>query len=113
MANTRIPLRDFFKNPQEAGHQVSPDGKYISHLASYERRLNVFVKAPGAARTRVTSETARDIAGYFWKGDRILYVKDFGGDENYHLVSVNIKGEDLKDLTAGEKVRAEVIDGLV
>jgi dipeptidyl aminopeptidase/acylaminoacyl peptidase len=108
-----IPMRDFFKNPQEAGHQISPDGKYLSWLASYERRLNVHVRPlAGGPTVRVTSETARDIAGYFWKGDRILYVKDFGGDENFHVVSVNLKGEDLKDLTPGAKVRAQIIDGL-
>ncbi len=109
-----IPLRDFFKNPQEAGHQISPDGKYLSWVASYERRLNVHVRPlAGGTAVRVTSETARDISGYFWKGDRILYVKDFGGDENFHVVSVNLKGEDLKDLTPGDKVRAQIIDGLV
>lgn len=109
-----IPIRDFFKNPQEAGHQISPDGKYLSWMAPYERRLNVFVKPVGAAdATRVTSETARDISGYFWKGNRILYVKDFGGDENFHVVSVDLKGQDLKDLTPGDKVKAQIVDGLV
>ncbi len=113
-AAKQIPMRDFFKNPQEASHQISPDGKYLSWRAPFERRMNVFVKPIGGGETqRVTGETARDIGGYFWKGDRILYAKDFGGDENFHVVSVNIKGEDLKDLTAGEKVRAEVIDGLI
>ena len=113
-AAKQVPMRDFFKNPQEAGHQISPDGKYLSWLAPYERRLNVFVKPlAGGEAKRVTGETARDIGGYFWKGDRILYVKDFGGDENFHVVSVNLKGEDLKDLTPGEKVRAQIIDGLL
>lgn len=113
-AAKQIPMRDFFKNPQEAGHQISPDGKYLSWLAPFERRLNVFVKPIGGGEgKRVTAETARDIGGYFWKGDRILYVKDFGGDENFHVVSVNLKGEDLKDLTPGEKVRAQIVDGLV
>ena len=113
-AAKQVPMRDFFKNPQEAGHQISPDGKYLSWLAPYERRLNVFVKPlNGGEARRVTSETARDIGGYFWKGDRILYVKDFGGDENFHVVSVNLKGEDLKDLTPGEKVRAQIVDGLI
>ncbi len=109
-----IPMRDFFKNPQEAGHQISPDGKYLSWVAPYERRMNVHIRPlAGGATVRVTSETARDISGYFWKGDRILYVKDFGGDENFHVVSVNLKGEDLKDLTPGEKVRAQIVDGLI
>ncbi len=113
-AAKQVPMRDFFKNPQEAGHQISPDGKYLSWLAPFERRLNVFVRPIGGGEARrVTGETARDIGGYFWKGDRILYVKDFGGDENFHVVSVNLKGEDLKDLTPGEKVRAQIVDGLV
>ena len=29
-----IPLRDFFRNPEQAGHQVSPDGRYISYARS-------------------------------------------------------------------------------
>lgn len=110
-AAKQVPLRDFFKNPEQVGHQVSPDGKYLSWAAPYERRMNVFVRPlAGAAATRVTSETARDINSYFWKGDRIVYVKDFGGDENFHVVSVDLKGGDLKDLTPGEKVRADVVD---
>jgi dipeptidyl aminopeptidase/acylaminoacyl peptidase len=109
-----IPMRDFFKNPEQTGHQVSTDGKYISWVAPYERRLNVFVRPIGGGQAvRVTSETARDIAGYFWKGDRILYAKDFGGDENFHVVSVDLKGGDLKDLTPGDKLRASIVDPLI
>jgi len=110
----QVPLRDFFKNPEQTGHQVSTDGRYLSWIAPYERRLNVYVRPiAGGAATRATSETARDIAGYFWKGDRILYVKDFGGDENFHVVSVDMKAGDLKDLTPGEKVRAQIVDILI
>jgi dipeptidyl aminopeptidase/acylaminoacyl peptidase len=112
----QLPLRDFFRNPEVAGVALSDDGKWISHLAPHEKRLNIFVRpidAPLAAATRITSETARDIAGYFWKGnDTLVYVKDFGGDENFHLVSVNRDGKVLKDLTPFPKVRAEIIDDL-
>ena len=91
-AAKQVPLRDFFKNPEQVGHQISPDGKYLAWAAPYERRMNVFVRPVGGGdATRVTSETARDINGYFWKGDRIVYVKDFGGDENFHVVSVDLK----------------------
>lgn len=107
------PMKDFFRNPEKAGFSLSPDGKYLSWMAPYESRLNVFVRPlAGGPDKRVTSETARDISGYFWKGDRILYVKDFGGDENFHVVSVDLDGKDLKDLTPGEKLRAEIVDDL-
>ena len=60
---------------------------------------------------RVSSETERSVAGYFWKGSgRIVYLKDFKGDENFHLVSVDADGTNLVDLTPFDNVRAMVID---
>jgi dipeptidyl aminopeptidase/acylaminoacyl peptidase len=113
-----IPLRDFFRNPEKTAYKISPDGRFISHTEPYERRMNVFVEPreaigkPGAA-VRVTSETERDISGYWWKNnDRIVYVRDFGGDENFHLFGVDKDGSNHRDLTPFEGVKIEVIDGL-
>ena len=36
--------------------------------------------------------------------------KDAGGDENYHVVTVDRTGGDARDLTPGEKVKANVVD---
>jgi dipeptidyl aminopeptidase/acylaminoacyl peptidase len=109
----RIPVRDFFRNPEKSDFMLSQDGRYLSWLAPYRKRLNVYVRPLAGGRTRrITSETARDLAGYFWKGDRILYEKDFGGDENFHLVSVGLDGRGLRDLTPGAKVQAQVVDDL-
>jgi dipeptidyl aminopeptidase/acylaminoacyl peptidase len=107
-----IPLRDFFKNPEKAGFQLSPDGKSISFMQSYQRRMNVFVQPrKGGPAVRVSSETERSVAGYFWKGsDRIVYAKDFKGDENYHIVSVKADGTNLVDLTPFDNVRAMILD---
>jgi dipeptidyl aminopeptidase/acylaminoacyl peptidase len=107
-----IPLRDFFRNPERSGFQISPDGNSISFVQPYQNRMNVFVQPrAGGEAVRVTSETERDVAGYFWKGSgRIVYLKDFKGDENYHVVAVQANGKNLVDLTPFEKVRAEIID---
>ena len=54
-------------------------------------RMNIFVQPlDGSALVgeprKLTSETARDISNFFWKGpDVVLYQKDFGGDENFHV----------------------------
>lgn len=42
--STEIPMRDFFKNPEKAIFQLSPDGNYISYVAPYEHRMNVYVQ---------------------------------------------------------------------
>jgi dipeptidyl aminopeptidase/acylaminoacyl peptidase len=109
-----IPLRDFFRNPERSGFQVSPDGNSISFMQPYQNRMNVFVQPrAGGEPVRVTSETERDVAGYFWKGsNRIVYLKDFKGDENFHLVAADADGENLVDLTPFEKVRAMIVDDL-
>ncbi len=124
---TRIPkayaVRDFFSNPEKAYFRLSEDGKTLGFMqpVSVEgapRRLNVFVQPlkgsqPMGEPRRLTAETARDIDIYVWKGsDRILYSKDFGGDENFHVVSVDVASGKVTDLTPGDKVRASILDAL-
>lgn len=113
-AQTQIPLENFFKNPEKVNYQVSPDGTYFSFMAPYENRLNLFVQKIGSDTTiRITSETERDIAASMWAGNnRILFVKDTGGDENYQLYGVNIDGSDLKSYTNFPNVRTQIIDPL-
>ena len=108
----QIPLEDFFRNPEKTAFQLSPNGEYYSYLAPWESRLNVFVQKTGDENAvRITSETERDIAGYLWKGDnRLLFLKDTGGDENFQLYGVNADGSDFKGLTVFEKVRTTFID---
>ncbi len=114
MAQKQIPLEDFFKNPEKTGFQISPDGKYFSYTAPYENRMNIFVQKIGAKKaTRLTSETDRDIAGYYWANPkRILYLKDNAGDENYAVYGVDKNGKNLKCLTCFEGVRTQIIDDL-
>lgn len=110
----RIPLRDFFRNPERSGYQISPDGNWISFLAPYERRMNVHIMPrTGGEPKRVTSETTRDLAGYFWKSDdRIVYLRDIDGDENWHLYSVDRNGENLIDMTPFDGVTVDIVDDL-
>lgn len=107
-----IPLRDFFRNPEQAEFQISPDGANLSFMQPYQRRMNVFVQPrAGGEAVRVTDETERDVAGHFWKGPRrIVYLKDFRGDENFHLMSVGADGRNPVDLTPFDKVRCLIID---
>lgn len=113
----------FFGNPEIAGAQISPDGKYISFLKPYNDTRNVWVKGinePFDKARVLTAETKRPVGGYFWSQDSkyILFVKDNGGDENFNVYAVNpaekpangVMVPTARNLSEGKKVRAIIFN---
>ena len=112
--NHKYSVEDFFRLPDKSRYQLSPDGTHFSFMSPYERRQNIFVQKIGSEEAvRITSETERNISGYMWVNkDRLIYIKDSGGDENFSMYAVDKDGANAKDLTPFEKVRIQVIDDL-
>lgn len=110
----RYDLKEFFKNPEKSSYQISPNGEYFSYMAPYQDRMNVFIQKAGETEgTRITEVTDRDIAGYTWANDnRVLYLKDNGGDENWALYGVDIDGQNFKPLTQFDSVTTQFVDDL-
>jgi len=110
----QIPLEDFFKNPEKSSYKISPNGDYYSFMAPYNNRMNIFIQKRGDTNSiQLTYEKDRDVAGYFWPNDnQIMFLKDDGGDENYHLYGVGIDGSNLIPYTDFKGVRAQIIDDL-
>jgi dipeptidyl aminopeptidase/acylaminoacyl peptidase len=118
------PLIDreiFFGNPEIAGAQISPDGKYIAFRKPYKDTMNIWVKRADEPFDRarlITNETKRPIRSYFWSrdGKYILFVNDFGGDENYNVYAVDpsaapaagAEAAAARNLTDMKKVRAVI-----
>jgi dipeptidyl aminopeptidase/acylaminoacyl peptidase len=113
----------FFGNPEIAGAQLSPDGKYIAFIKPFNNVRNVWVKGvnePFANAKPVTDESKRPIGGYFWSDDGkyILFVKDNGGDENFNVYAVDPSGGIPKDaavpaarnLTNAKGVRTQIFN---
>ena len=108
-----LDLKTFFRNGEKTTFRISPDGNYFSYRADYKGKMNVFVqKGNDQKAIRVTEDTLRSIGSYFWKGNRIVFSQDFGGDENFQLFSVKPDGSDKKALTPFAGVRAVIIDDL-
>ena len=109
-----IPMEDFFRNPEKTGYQLSPDGEHISFLAPWNNRLNVHVQKIGSDEaTRITESTERDIRGYLWlNNNRIGWIQDTGGDENWRLYAVDIDGSNYLDGTPFEGVQVRPLDEL-
>lgn len=114
--NRQLPLEDFFRISERTGYQLSPDGTYISYMAPYKERLNIFVRRVNDTdeqAIRITHETQRSVAGYMWADNqRLLFIKDTAGDENYQLYGVRRDGSDERAYTAFEGVRTSIIDEL-
>ena len=109
-----VPLQDFFRDAEKQAYRISPNGERIIFRAPHMGRMNVFVQKLGdTTATPITHETERSLYDAFWESDdRIIFVKDVGGDENTHILSIKPDGSDLKDHIPFKKVRADVIDVL-
>ncbi|MEI9850385.1 MAG: S9 family peptidase [Sphingomonas sp.] len=108
-----IPRDAIFGNPNRAGAQIAPDGKHVSWLAPVNGVMNVWVAPIGdlAAAKAVTKEAKRGLQQYWWAPDgaHVLYANDSGGNENWHIRSVNLATGAEIDLTPyGDKVRADI-----
>lgn len=110
----KYSVEDFFKRPEKTSFSISPDGNHLAWLGPWERRLNLFVQEVGQPVARqLTQVISRDIQGFFWaNAHTLIFVQDAGGDENYHLFSVDIHSHVIKDLTPFEGVRVEILDDL-
>jgi len=106
-----IPRDLLFGNPVKAGPQISPDGTRLSYRAPSEAGvLNVWVRTIGKADdVQVTNDTHRGIRNHFWAedGKHLFYLQDIGGDENFHVYSVDLESKVVRDLTPFQGIRAQ------
>lgn len=106
-----IPREVIFGNPVKSSPQISPDGTTISYIAPSEQGvLNVWIQPVGGGEARqVTNDTKRGIRGYGWSkdGKGIMYIQDFGGDENWHVYLSNLESGVVRDLTPFQGIRAQ------
>lgn len=110
---TLIARSALFGNPVKAGAQLSPNGKWLSWMAPVSGLMNVWVapsEKPDAAKA-ITAVTDRPIPSHFWSGnsDQVLFIKDNGGDENFHLYGVDVITGKQQDYTPFDKVRVNVM----
>jgi dipeptidyl aminopeptidase/acylaminoacyl peptidase len=106
-----IPREVLVGNPEKAAPQISPDGTRLSYLAPSDKGvLNVWVRTIGKSDdAQVTNDTHRGIRIHFWAedGKHLMYLQDIGGDENWHVYSVDLESKVVRDLTPFQGIRAQ------
>lgn len=105
-----IPLENFFKSADKSNMMLSPNGDYISYVALYKNRPNVFLQLIGKEDVKMlTSDTIIGISKYAWVNDSIIiFLKDIDGKSNYHLYKLNIHNNFSVDLTPFESVKIQI-----
>lgn len=108
-----IPREMIFGNPTYSSVQISDDGSMISYLAPVDGVMNIWV-APSddiAAAKPVTSDTGRGIRGYGWLAgiNRLVYIQDKGGDENFLLYGVDPMTGEETNYTPFENTRVQFL----
>ncbi|WDF67477.1 S9 family peptidase [Sphingobacterium oryzagri] len=105
-------VEDYFAKPKTSGFQLSPNGKYISYREKdSNNKRHVMVKEVATGNVvRAIEEKDELIRGMGWINDeRLVYVMDRGGNENYHLYAINIDGTNSIDLTPFEDIQASIL----
>ena len=114
VGDTPLILRSaLFGNPVKFGALLSPDGKWVSWIAPVNGLLNVWVAPSDKPEVgkAITASTDHPISTHFWSSDsnQILFIKDNGGDENFHLYGVDIITGKQQDYTPFANVSIKVI----
>ncbi len=107
-----IPREDIFGNPDKISPEVSPDGTKLAYIAPDAGVLNVWLRTVGQSDDRaVTRDRKRGIRMFTWAHDErhLLYIQDLDGDENWHIWSVDLQGDEIRDLTPHAGVQAQLV----
>lgn len=108
-----IPREILFGNPQRTSPKLSPDGQYLAFLAPDEKGvLQVWLRTIGQSDDHpITQDKKRGIRSFSWtyQDQQLIYFQDADGDENWHIYSVNIQTNIVRDLTPFQGVKAQII----
>lgn len=113
--NYKYSVEDYFAKPKASSFSFSPNGTYLSYKEKDENAKNhVYVKNIETDEvTRVIEEKEELIRGFGWANDnRLVYIMDKGGNEDYHLFAVDLDGSNQKELTPFEGVKVNILAGL-
>lgn len=106
-----IPRAAFTHAGRRERPSLSPDGKWIAYLAPVDGVANIWVRSIGGSNDRALTAEKIRVANYWWQGDgeHLLYLRDQGGDENWHLFQVSLNTGLRRDLTPFPGRRALVV----
>jgi dipeptidyl aminopeptidase/acylaminoacyl peptidase len=103
---------ELYGAPAVADVRLAPDGTRLAYLAPAHRALGVWTCRPdGSERQLVLDDGGRPPTSLAWSadGNSLLFLRDGGGDELWHLYAVDMRGGVARDLTPYDGVQAQLV----
>lgn len=105
----RYTIEQFMATTSILGASFSADEKRILFSSNASGIFNAYTLPVEGGTPEPLTRSIVDSTfsvSFFPGDDRILFTRDHGGDENYHLFLLDLDGTE-KDLTPGEKLKAQ------
>lgn len=104
-SNPLISREELFAPSACMAIKISPDGKRLAYVGADKKgAMNLFVSSNLTIDEAecLTDFEEPEINGFYWSANsqKILLLKDLGGTRQYHLYSLDLKTEQLQNLTA-------------
>jgi len=108
----QIPIRDFFKTPEESVFRLSPDGKYVSYLKPYSGKQNIVIRSLADGKEHmVTSFTDYPVRDYSWTyNNQIVFIQDFIELDEYKMFVLDVASSKINNLLSLEKGRIRILN---
>jgi dienelactone hydrolase len=100
-----LPIETFFKTPALSQPRLSNDGKLLAFLVRDEsgKRAIASLDLDTMKGGVVFKPNDYGVEYVFWKGSKIIFGADAGGNESYSMRSIDKDGRNLKDLSESYK----------
>lgn len=110
--DTLVPREVLFAKPDKFCVKLSPDGKNISYFARSGNEVILCIDTvDGKSIRKFPVTSARNMYAYCWAYtcDHILLPEDNQGDENDHILCLNVKTGEKKNITPFNKSKSIVL----
>ena len=106
-----ISRETFFGNPDRVSPDLSPDGKTLALLAPVDGVMNIWLAPIDDIDNAkpVTKDKHRGIRSFSWAytSNHLLYSQDVDGDENWNIYCVDLKADQIRNLTSSPEDDAD------